>query len=147
MKQFVTLVLLAGTLFVHGQDRKHDKHRGAFHNMTAEQVATLHTKKMTLALDLSQIQQKEVMDITLEEVMRRKAKRKEIEEQKENGTRTKPSSDERFEMLNERLEQKIAHHQKMKEVLNEEQYKTWKQLELRKAMHGKKKMQKEGRRG
>lgn len=145
MKQFVTLVLLAGTLMAHGQ--KHEKHRGPFHNMTAEQVATLHTKKMTLALDLSQIQQKEVMEITLEEVMRRKSKREEIEEQKENGTRTKPSSDERFEMLNERLEHKIAHHQKMKEVLNEEQYKTWKQLELRKAMHGKKKMQKEGRRG
>jgi hypothetical protein len=35
----------------------------------------------------------------------------------------------------------------MKEVLNDEQYQSWKDMRKHKAMHGKKKMQERGRRG
>ncbi|PWL40459.1 hypothetical protein DKG77_06520 [Flagellimonas aquimarina] len=116
-------------------------------DMTAAQIATLHTKKLTLALDLSQGQQKQVMQISLEEAEMRKTKHEEIRAKKESGVWKKPTAEERFEIENARLDYQIAQHQKMKKVLSDEQYQTWKKLKLRKAMNGKKKMQEKGRRG
>jgi len=51
-------------------------------------------------------------------------------------------------MQNARLDRQIATQEKMKKVLDEKQYETWKTMQKsRKAMQGKKKMQKRGRRG
>jgi hypothetical protein len=116
-------------------------------DMTAEQMATLKTKKMTLALDLTKVQQQKVMSINLEEAEFKKAKWDEMKVLRENGERKKPTTEERFEMQNSRLDHQIAHQEKMREVLNDEQYQTWKKLRFAKAHHGKKKMQEKGRRG
>nr|WP_299170200.1 hypothetical protein [uncultured Allomuricauda sp.] len=146
MKQLVTLMVLLTTIGVVAQ--KHTKGRkGQKMDMTVEQLATLETKKMTLVLDLTKAQQSKVMDINLEKAEYRKAKFAEIQAKKESGEWQKPTSDERFAFENARLDRQIAHQQKMKEVLNKEQYQTWKKLKLRKGMNGKKKMQEKGRRG
>ena len=148
MKQLAVLLVFLTTFGAMAQ--KHDgpnMRQRAMADMTAEQVATLHTKKMTLVLDLTDKQAKKIMAINLEEAERRKAKRAEIKAKKESGEWKRPTSDERFEIANARLDHQIAQHQKMKEVLTEEQYQTWKKLKLKKVMNGKKKMQEKGRRG
>lgn len=148
MKRLVVLVVILTTLSATAQ--KHEgnrKGKSVRADMTAAQIATLHTKKLTLALDLSQGQQKEVLEISLEEAEMRKSKREEIKAKKESGEWKRPSADDRFEIENARLDYQIAQHQKMKKVLSDEQYQTWKKLKLKKAMYGKKKMQGKGRRG
>ncbi|TAI48140.1 hypothetical protein [Flagellimonas allohymeniacidonis] len=147
MKQFVVLAMVLSTFTLFAQHPGPHHHRSLKADMSAEQLATLHTKKLTLALDLTEDQQKKVMEISLEEVELRKSKREAVKAKKESGEWTKPTSDERFEMENNLLDHQIAHQQKMKEVLNEDQYQTWKKLRLKRAMNGKKRMQKEGRRG
>nr|WP_299344620.1 hypothetical protein [Allomuricauda sp.] len=148
MKQFVVLLVAMSTLTCFAQRPGESKHHKSLKaDMSVEQLATLQTKKLTLALDLSKSQQEKVMEISMEEVGFRKAKREERKTKKESGEWKRPTTDERFEMENALLDHLIAHHQKMKEVLDEEQYETWKKLKLRKAMNGKKRMQKEGRRG
>ena len=121
--------------------------KGPKMDMTAEQMATLQTKKMTLALDLTTAQQEKVMTLNLDEAEFRKAKWEEMEAIRESGEWKRPTPEERFEMENARLDHQIAHQEKMKKVLNDEQYQTWKKLRFAKAHHGKKKMQERGRRG
>lgn len=122
--------------------------KGPQMDMTAEEMATLRTKHMTLALDLTEAQQDKVHEINLENAQFRKAKWDEINALKKSGEWKRPTSEERFEMQNARLDRQIATQEKMKKVLNEKQYETWKTMQQsRKSMRGKKKMQKGGRRG
>jgi len=117
--------------------------------MSAEEMATLQTKRMTLALDLTEAQQDRIYDIHLENATLRKEKWNEIKALKESGKWEKPTSEERFEMENARLDRQIAMQENMKNKLNEDQYETWKKFSNRKKSmhHGKKKMQERGRRG
>ena len=50
-------------------------------------------------------------------------------------------------MENARLDHQIALQTKMKEILDDEQYQSWKKMKKQKAMHGKKRMQQRGTRG
>ncbi|WP_420320298.1 hypothetical protein [Flagellimonas sp.] len=146
MKQLAVLLALMTSMSIMAQ-RPARGQKGARMDFTVEQLATLKTKKLTLALDLTNAQQAKVMDISLEQAEYRKAKYAEIKAKKESGEWQKPTSDERFAFENARLDRQIAHQQRMKEVLTKEQYQTWKELKLKKGMNGKKKMQEKGRRG
>lgn len=88
--------------------------------LTPEQMATLQTKKMTLALDLNSTQQKQVQELHLENAKLRKEK---MEAMKEKSREL--SSEERFTRQNDRLDHMIAQKEKMKKILNEEQYAKW----------------------
>nr|WP_297916795.1 hypothetical protein [uncultured Allomuricauda sp.] len=148
MKQLTVLMMAFLSMSVFSQRPEGaQKSKRAMADFSAEQLATLHTKKLTLALDLSESQQVKIMEISLEEAEFKKAKYAEHRAKKESGVREKPSADEQFERINARLDHRIVHQQKMKEVLTEEQYLTWKELKLKRVVNGKKAMQKEGRRG
>jgi len=88
--------------------------------LTPEQMATLQTKKMTLALDLSSAQQKQIQEFHLENAKLRKEK---MEAAK--GKRKDLSSEERFAHQNERLDHMIAQKEKIKKILNEDQFSKW----------------------
>lgn len=146
-KVIVAVMLLAGfTTFA-----QREGHRGKKQNfkkdLTVEQMATLKTKKMTLALDLTKVQQQEVMELNLTNAEFHKTKMEEREAQKEAGELRKPTAEERFTMENGRLDRQLVQQEKMKQILNDDQYQLWKKLSMRKHAHGKKRMQKEGRRG
>ncbi len=136
-------LLLSLTAIAQPGKRDHERQRAA-HDMTAEQLATLKTKKMALALELTSKQQEEVLKINLEEAEFRKAK---MTERKEKGEHEKLSTNEKFEMQNAILDRKIAQQEKLKEILTDEQFELWKKARNRKGIHSKKKMQKAGRRG
>ncbi|WP_136465799.1 hypothetical protein [Flagellimonas onchidii] len=146
MKQLAVVLVLMTTMNVVAQKPTKTR-QGQKMDMTAEQLATLKTKKMALVLDLTTSQQAKVMDINLEEAEYRKARYEEIKTKKESGEWKRPTSDERFEFENARLDRQIAHQQRMKEVLTKDQYQTWKKIKLKKGLNGKKKMQEKGRRG
>ncbi len=137
-KVLITMALLAGLTGFAQHKGHHGPKKEAFNEMTVEQIATLKTKKMALALDLTEAQQQQVMELVLENVELRKAKMAEREEMKEKGERTKPTAEERYAMENARLDRMMAHQEQMKQILNDEQYDLWKKISLKKHMHSKK---------
>ena len=96
-------------------------------SFSAEQIATLQTKKMTLSLDLNLKQQNEIFNVFLEEVKFKKTKRGEINERK-NNSKEGLSSKEIFDMMNEKLDHQIALNNKMKTILNKDQFLVWQEI-------------------
>ncbi|GAB1858112.1 hypothetical protein MHTCC0001_29490 [Flavobacteriaceae bacterium MHTCC 0001] len=97
-------------------------------DLTAEEVANLKTKKMTLALDLTETQQNKVYNLNLENAKLRKAHMEERKAKKESGEANKPSKEERLAMMNKMLDHKIAIKAEMKDILNDEQYAKWEKM-------------------
>lgn len=92
-----------------------------FQSLTPEQRAELKSKKMTLALDLSEKQQKEVERLYTKEA-------KERETLKEEGKSRKELSDsERFDKRTQMMDKLIAYKKEMKSILNDAQYAKWEQ--------------------
>jgi protein CpxP len=97
---------------------KHEK----MSNLTPEQAAELSTKKLTLALDLSETQQKEVMSLQLDRAKKHQEMRKLKAGKKEM------TNEERFKIKTARMDAQIALKAKMKDILTEDQYKKWEKM-------------------
>ncbi|MCK0161680.1 hypothetical protein [Allomuricauda sp. F6463D] len=150
MKRLTVVLVMLMSIGLAAQKHNGSKkmRKGAKMDLTTEEMATLQTKKMTLALDLTNAQQDKVYDINLENAASKRAKHEEMKALRESGERKKPTSEERFKMENERLDRQIAVQEQMKKILDEDQYESWKKMHKRKKfMHGKKKMEERGRRG
>ena len=141
-----TALLLSLTAIAQKGNRERG-HNKQFENMTAEQVATLQTKKMVLALDLNSKQQDEVLKLNLEQAQFRKAKMEERKAKKESEDAKKPTSEERYALQNDRLDRRLAQQEKFKEILTDEQFDLWKKTRNRQGTNSKKRLKKEGRRG
>jgi len=126
-KIIVALVCMVGLTAMAQREKGHG--RDGMKDLTAEQIATLHTKKMTLALDLTSTQQEQVNAINLEEAKMRKAKFEKRKAQKEEGERKKPTSEEKYAMQNEKLDKMIARKAEMKKILSAEQYEKWQKMQ------------------
>lgn len=124
-KVLVTTVLLIGMMGYSQRGQHFDSEQRGMKDMTPEQIAILKTKKMTLALDLSDAQQKDIQKINLENALERKALMLERKAKKEESEQSKPSADERFDFQNERLDRMVAQKGKMKQILSEEQFQKW----------------------
>lgn len=119
------------------QERKEmrkEKGKEFMKDLSPEQMAQLQTKKMTLALDLSENQQKRVLALHTEAAKVRKQKMEEHKAKKEK--KEKPTDEEKYAMMNARLDAKIAFKKSMKEILTAEQYERWEKMQVHK---GKKK--------
>ncbi|MGB5497437.1 MAG: hypothetical protein WBM77_00750, partial [Maribacter sp.] len=82
MKKVIVLVaLMAG--FTAMAQKGERGHKGDYKNMSVEQMATLQTKKMTLDLDLTEVQQSKIQALNLENAKKRKAKMEERKALKE----------------------------------------------------------------
>ena len=132
MKKIVIIVLALFALQITAQDQKkgqHNKERGQKRmNLSAEEMATLQTKKMTLHLDLNESQQSEVYSLNLKSAEARKAFMKARKDKKE----------ERLKMANTKLDYQIATKRKMKEILNESQYAKWEKTQAKRSQKTKK---------
>jgi methionine-rich copper-binding protein CopC len=111
---------------------QHGPHQKGMKDMSPEQQASLETKKLTLALDLSENQQEQIQEIHLEKALAREAKKE------ERATReSKPNADERYAHMSERLDRQIEVKEQMKDILNKEQYQKWERLQLGREIKGK----------
>lgn len=132
------MLLLAGITATAQKDEMRGRQH-AMKDLSPEQIATLQTKKMTLALDLSEAQQTKMKSLLASNAAARKAKMEAHKAQKES--KEKMTSQEKYALQNERLDHKIAQKQEMKALLTEAQYTKWEKMQHRKGKHrkGKKK--------
>jgi len=136
MKKVIVLVMLLVGITAMAQ-RGEKGNRGDFKDMSAEQMATLQTKKMTLELDLNEAQQAKIQALHLKNAQLRKAKMDERKAKMEKGEGNKPTSDERFAMRKERLDAAIAHKAELKKILTNEQFEKWGEMRQHKERHHK----------
>lgn len=113
------------------EGKKNREGRQKMMNISAEDMATLQTKKMTLHLDLNESQQTQIMAINLENAKLRKAHMETRKAKKEAGNMEKPTQEERLKMMNAKLDHKIEMKANMKDILNEEQYAKWEKAQAR----------------
>lgn len=97
-------------------------------DLTAEQVATLKSKKMTLALALDEKQTTKVYDLMLEYAQDRQEKKTAIEDKKEE---ERPTKEKRYAQVNKRLDSQIALQKRMKDILTEEQFVKFEKLKMK----------------
>ncbi len=130
MRKVILIAMVLVVIQVPAQDRQRGPHKQEhrertqmFQDFSPEEIAALHTKRMTLELDLTQAQQNEIYRINLENVKTRKAKMK-AHKQKEKVAKEK-SKEERLQHMNEKLDHQIAVKKKMKAILDAQQYEKW----------------------
>lgn len=80
-------------------------------NYTPEQRAELRSKKMTLLLDLTEVQQEKVKQVFLK-----------MDKSRQEATSELPNS---YEHKNARMDQKIALKKEMKDILSSQQFEKW----------------------
>ena len=114
-KLIVTIVLVISSLSFAQEKSK----------LSPEQQAELQVKKMTLDLDLDTKQQNEIKSILLEQNKKRAAKIAELKDKKKQGV--KLSADEKFDLKNNMLDEKIEHKARMKKILKPEKFQKWEQ--------------------
>ncbi len=137
MKNLILIALALVAIQATAQEQKKSHKKGEHHRsiamalLSANEIATLQTKKMTLHLDLNESQQRDIQKINLKNAAERKAHMEAKKTKKESGNTKKPTSDERFAMMNKMLDQKIAEKAEMKKILNSDQYEKWKKAHAR----------------
>ena len=129
MKRLVVLICVLATFSLSAQEGARGKRSGQgpgmMKDLTAEEAATLKTKKMTLGLDLTEAQQDKIYQINLKNAQDRKARMEEFKKKREAGELSKPTKYEILKKVNERLDNQIAHKKEMKSILNQDQYEKW----------------------
>lgn len=136
MKKVILLgLLMIGFIGLAQNERGENRHRGNPEDLSPEQMATLQTKRMTLALDLNEVQQKQLQKVYLDHAISREEKMKEMKAKKESGEMTKPTSEERYAMQTAKLDKQIAYKAQMKQLLSKEQYEKWGKMQHRKGHH------------
>lgn len=118
MKKLILLGLTVLSLQITAQEK-----RSELQKMTPEQKTALQVKQMTLDLDLNAEQQKKVATIMEAQTKERMAKIDALKAKKEKGE--KISADERYQLMNEHLDNQIELKSKLKSVLTEEQMQKW----------------------
>ena len=95
--------------------------------LTTKQLTTLKVKKMTLELELSEVQQKKLTPVITKLISERKIEADRMRESKNEVKNIDASN--RFQMANKILDRKIMFQKEMRTILNEEQFKKFKRLE------------------
>lgn len=111
---FVLIALIAFNV----QAQEQQSRKGS--NMTPEQMATMRNKQMTLALDLNESQQNKLLALNKQNSKDFKALR---------GEKKELTKEERFELKSQMLDKQIANQREMKNILNEDQYGKWREIQ------------------
>lgn len=148
MKHFSLVLALLLSIAVFAQKKEHHKPK-----FTKEQKIQLHLKKLTVALDLTGKQADKIKPIVAKMVTEKEARKAERKARKEEPKRM--SADEAFKKQMDCLDEEAKLHQKMKSILDKDQYWAWKMIHAKhkknkkgmKKNKRKKKHNKEERRG
>ena len=120
MARIVSLLALfiCFSLTINAQKKQFFKNKK---RLTTEQLTTLKVKKMTLELELSEIQQNKLTPVIKELISERSAQLDKKRELKNDVKKINPN--ERYQMANKILDRKIMFQKEMRTILNEEQFK------------------------
>ena len=142
MKKLIVAALLSLTISGMAQDKKKSMNaeRPEF---TAQQQNELQVKKLTLELDLTAKQQKEISEIVSKQQVKREAMRTEMKNKRAENK--KLTSDEKFVLKRNMLDEKIAQKEQMKKILTPEQLEKWEKMSksntMKKKHHIKRKLE------
>lgn len=125
MKKTARILILVLAFTLTTQAQKRDR-RERMDNLTTAQKATLAIKKMTLELDLSNRQQKQLKPILMDQIADRMATRVKMNAMRDSGKR--PTDEEKFAMANDNLDKKIAFKNSMKQILNNKQFEEFEKI-------------------
>jgi periplasmic protein CpxP/Spy len=126
MKKLIVLALLiAGTTMI-AQERNRKGPENKMEQFTPEQRSQLMLKKMTLDLDLTDAQQKDMSALITDKMAKIEAHKTEMKAMKEKGVQ--PTNDEKFAMAMKRLDEQIATKKSMQKILNAKQFERWTSL-------------------
>ena len=141
MKKLLIVALALFALHVTAQDKKQDKKElrqektEHIKDMNPKEMAKLQTKKMTLALDLTQEQQNKVEKLNIRNAELRKTEMEKKMALKEADK--KPTQEDKLKMANKHLDQQIATKREMKEILTGVQYEKYSKMSEKRMMKGK----------
>jgi protein CpxP len=121
MKTWILAAVMMAGLTLSAQEKGEQREP-----LKPEQRAELHAKKMTLALDLNEKQQKDLQKLFTEQ--NKKAEQFKAQRKTGNETANKMTADERFAMQNKMLDEKIAMKADMKKILNSDQFAKWEKM-------------------
>lgn len=142
MKKLIVVALLSLSISGFAQEKKNRMNEER-PQMTAQQQNELQVKKLTLELDLTAQQQKEIAKIVEQKQKKREAMRSEFKTKK--AEEKKLTSDEKFVLKRNMLDEQIAHKNEMKKILTPEQFEKWEKMSnhkkdnMKKGMHKMKK--------
>ena len=112
----VSLVLFSVTTFA--QERGERKSQ-----MSHEEMATLGAKRLAMQLDLTAEQQSKLKELYLERIEERQERREERQEERAQ------NHEKRNEMRRERIEISEEYKEEIKEILTQDQFIKWEQLQ------------------
>ena len=135
MRKLVLAVLLLIGITAMAQEKNRKEGRRYMADFTPEQMATLQTKRMTLALGLTADQQSKIQAMFTKNAVERKAKMEAHKARRESGESL--SDDEKFVLQNERLDTQIAHKEEMKAILDDAQYTKWEKMRAKRGKNAK----------
>lgn len=139
MKKLIAVAVLLVGMTSFAQEKISKENRKAeMEKLTPEQREQLHLKELTLELDLTAAQQKEMAKIIAEQGTKREAMKAEMKAKGEGDK--KLTADERFVMKNKMLDEKIAMKERVKKILTPEQVEKWEKMKKDKRFHFKKGM-------
>lgn len=126
MKKLSLILILMLSISVFAQDRKQGRNQDRKMDkveMSADEMATLRTKKMALKLDLTQDQQARLKTLFTEQATYQKAIRAQHREMRRD---TATWNKNKFAIQNARLDHKKEMQDKLRSILTPEQFETWK---------------------
>lgn len=117
----------------------HDTAHSDAPKLTSEQIATLQSKRLTLALDLNETQENQIRELLEERIASRREHFNQRRERMDSTGmhRQWPG----FDSMDQHLDDQIAFQRELQEILSEEQYQQWKAMR-----HQRKKPQRHPRR-
>lgn len=110
------MMMMGVTVMAQHGERRHEP-------LKPEQKAEVASKKMTLALNLNEKQQKDVQKLFLDKA--RKNEQARAQRKADSAAGKKATADDRFAMMNRRLDERIAMKAEIKKVLTAEQFSKW----------------------
>ncbi|MCM4167041.1 hypothetical protein KCTC52924_01898 [Arenibacter antarcticus] len=129
-KLFFTIVLMIGFTAM-----AQTGHRKGMKDWSPEKIASLQTKQMTLALDLTDAQQTQIQKMNLENATSRMERIKEMKAKKENGEGKTFTSEERYAYKAARLDHQIAQKEQLQKILSKEQLEKWENKKKERMSH------------
>ncbi|MFO7720445.1 MAG: Spy/CpxP family protein refolding chaperone [Gillisia sp.] len=126
MKKISLILVLMLSISAFAQDRKQERkqdHKMDRVEMSADEMATLRTKKMALKLDLTEEQQARLKTLFSEEATYKKTTMAQHRAMKKD---TATWNKNRFAIQNARLDHQKEMQDKIKTILTPEQFETWK---------------------
>lgn len=127
MKKLLFIAILGISLIAQAQ--RGNSPETKMNDFTPEQQAVLKTKKMVLHLDLNDQQRDKLMEVNKRWAEKRSEERAKMKAQLDK--EEKPDADTRYAHQVQMLDNQLMYQNEVKKILNEEQYASWKEHQMR----------------